>query len=51
MKFARRATTTERARELGAEASGIVAEVHDAEMRAAEAAAKAAAETPRERAA
>jgi hypothetical protein len=51
VKFARRATTAERARELGAEARGIVAAVHDAELRAAEAAKEAAAETPRERAA
>jgi hypothetical protein len=51
VKFARRATTGERARELGAEARGIVTAVHDAELRAAEAAAKAAAEPPRERAA
>ena len=50
VKFARRATTAERARELGTEARGIVTAVHDAELRAAEAA-KQAAETPRERAA
>ena len=43
VKFARRATTAERARELGAEARGIVRAVHDAEVRAAEQAAKAAA--------
>ena len=50
VKFARRATTAERARELGTEARGIVTAVHDAELRAAEAA-KQAAEAPRERAA
>lgn len=50
VKFARRATTAERARELGAEAKGIVAAVRDAELRAAEAA-KQAAQAPRERAA
>jgi hypothetical protein len=51
VKFARRATTAERARELGAEARGIVAAVHAAEIRAAEAAKDAAADAPRERAA
>jgi hypothetical protein len=50
VKFARRATTAERARELGTEARGIVTAVHDAELRAAEAA-KQAAEAPREQAA
>ena len=50
VKFARRATTAERARELGAEARGIVTAVHDAELRAAEAA-RQAAEAPKERAA
>ena len=50
VKFARRATTAERARELGTEARGIVTAVHDAELRAAEAA-KQAAEAMRERAA
>ena len=51
VKFARRATTAERARELGAEARGIVGAVHAAELRAAEEAARAAAEGPKERAA
>lgn len=51
VKFARRATTAERARELGVEARGIVGAVHGAELRAAEAAKRAAAEQPRERAA
>lgn len=51
VKFARRATTSERARELGTEARGIVAAVHAAELRAAEEARRAAAEAPRERAA
>jgi hypothetical protein len=50
VKFARRATTAERARELGTEARGIVTAVHEAELRAAEAA-KQAAEAPREQAA
>ena len=50
VKFARRATTAERARELGTEARGIVAAVHAAEIKAAEDA-KRAAETPTERAA
>jgi len=50
VKFARRATTAERARELGAEARGIVAAVHAAEIRAAEEA-KRLAEAPKERAA
>ena len=45
VKFARRATTAERARELGAEARGIVAAVHAAELRAAEEAKRAAAES------
>jgi hypothetical protein len=45
VKFARRATTAERARELGTEARGIVAAVHAAEIKAAEEA-KRAAETP-----
>ena len=51
VKFARRATSAERARELGAEARGIVAAVHAAEIRAAEEASKAAAAAPTERAA
>jgi len=51
VKFARRATTAERARELGTEARGIVAAVHAAELRAAEAAKRAAAAEPKERAA
>lgn len=51
VKFARRATTAERARELGAEARGIVAAVHAAELRAAEEAKRAAASVPTERAA
>ena len=50
VKFARRATTAERARELGTEARGIVTAVHEAELKAAEAA-KQAAEAPQERAA
>jgi hypothetical protein len=45
VKFARRATTAERARELGTEARGIVAAVRAAEIKAAEEA-KRAAETP-----
>lgn len=51
VKFARRATSAERARELGAEARGIVAAVHDAELRAAEEARRAAESPPQERAA
>lgn len=51
VKFARRATTAERARELGTEARGIVQAVHDAELKAAEAAKEAGSEPPRERAA
>ena len=51
VKFARRATTAERARELGAEARGIVAAVHAAELRAAEEAKRAADQVPAERAA
>jgi hypothetical protein len=51
VKFARRATTAERARELGTEARGIVTAVHDAELRAAEAAKGAEGESPQERAA
>jgi hypothetical protein len=51
VKFARRATTAERARELGAEARGIVAAVHAAELKAAEEAQRAAEELPKERAA
>jgi hypothetical protein len=51
VKFARRVTTAERARELGAEARGIVGAVHAAELRAAEEAKRAAAEAPQERAA
>ena len=51
VKFARRATTAERARELGTEARGIVGAVHAAELRAAEEAKQATAEVPTERAA
>jgi hypothetical protein len=51
VKFARRATTAERARELGAESRGIVAAVHAAELRAAEEAKRAATAVPTERAA
>jgi hypothetical protein len=52
VKFARRATTAERARELGQEARGIVGAVHAAELQAAEEAKRAAAaEAPKERAA
>jgi hypothetical protein len=51
VKFARRATTAERARELGAEARGIVAAVHAAEVKAAEEAKLAAEMAPKERAA
>ena len=51
VKFARRATTAERARELATEARGIVAAVHAAELQAAEEAKRAEAEAPRERAA
>ena len=51
VKFARRATTAERARELGTEARGIVGAVHAAELRAAEVAKRAAAAEPKERAA
>jgi hypothetical protein len=51
VKFARRATTAERARELGTEARGIVKAVHDAELEAAEAARAAGSQPPRERAA
>lgn len=51
VKFARRATTAERARELGAEARGIVAAVHAAEVKAAEEAKRAAEMAPKERAA
>lgn len=51
VKFARRVTTAERARELGVEARGIVAAVHAAELRAAEEAKRAAAGVPKERAA
>lgn len=51
VKFARRTTTAERARELGAEARGIVGAIHAAERRAAEQAKQAAAEVPAERAA
>src|SRR5688500_18139039 len=52
VKFARRATTAERARELGQEARGIVGAVHAAELQAAEEAKRAAAaEVPKERAA
>ena len=49
--FARRTSTAERARELGAEARGIVAAVHAAELKAAEEARRAEAEMPKERAA
>lgn len=51
VKFARRGATAERARELGAEARGIVGAVHAAELKAAEEARRAEAETPKERAA
>ena len=51
VKFARRATTAERARELGAEARGIVHAIHEAERRAAEQAASAPPEPPTEKAA
>ena len=51
VKFARRATTAERARELGTEARGIVGAVRAAELRAAEQAKQAAADVPTERAA
>jgi hypothetical protein len=51
VKFARRATTAERARELGTEARGIVAAIHAAEIRAAEEAKRAEAQPPTERAA
>ena len=51
VKFARRATTAERARELGTEARGIVAAVHAAELKAAEEARLAAESMPKERAA
>ena len=51
VKFARRTTTAERARELGAEARGIVAAVHAAEVKAAEEAKLAAEMAPKERAA
>jgi len=51
VKFARRATTAERARELGSEARGIVAAVHAAEIKAAEEAQRAAEAAPKERAA
>ena len=46
VKFARRQTTAERARELGQEARGIAAAVHAAELRAAEEAKRAAAGEP-----
>jgi hypothetical protein len=53
VKFARRATSAERARELGQEARGIVGAVHAAELRAAEEAKRleAAGAPPKERAA
>jgi hypothetical protein len=51
VKFARRATTAERARELGAEARGIVGAVRAAELKAAEEARRAEADVPKERAA
>ena len=51
VKCARRATTAERARELGTEARGIVAAVHAAELKAAEEARLAAESMPKERAA
>lgn len=50
VKFARRATTAERARELGTEARAIVGAVHAAEVKAAEEAQRAA-EAPQDRAA
>jgi hypothetical protein len=51
VKFARRATSAERAREMGAEARGIVAAIHAAEIKAAEDARQAADAPPREQAA
>jgi len=51
VKFARRSTSAERARELGTEARGIVAAVHAAELKAAENARRAAETMPKERAA
>jgi hypothetical protein len=51
VKFARRATSAERAREMGAEARGIVAASHAAEIKAAEDARQAADAPPREQAA
>jgi hypothetical protein len=51
VKFARRSATAERARELGAEARGIVAAVHAAELKAAEEAKRAEAASLEERAA
>ena len=51
VKFARRATTAERARELGTESRGIVAAVHAAELKAAEEAKRAAEAMTKERAA
>jgi hypothetical protein len=51
VKFARRTTSAERSRELGAEARGIVGAIHAAELRAAEEAKQAEANAPTERAA
>ena len=50
VKFAKRATSAERAREMGTEARGIVAAIHAAEIKAAEEA-RQAAEQPKEQAA
>jgi hypothetical protein len=51
VKFAKRATSAERAREMGTEARGIVAAIHAAELKAAEEARQAAEAPPREQAA
>ena len=51
VKFAKRVTSAERAREMGAEARGIVAAVHAAEIKAAEEARQAAEAPPQEQAA
>ena len=51
VKFARRATSAERAREMGTEARGIVAAIHAAEIKAAEEARLAAEAPPKEQAA
>ena len=51
VKFARRASSAERAREMGAEARGIVAAIHAAEIKAAEDARQAAEAPAREQAA